>query len=79
MDNEEMKTFGRKETRLVMPPKVKNMTDIIMNDPDFLDVFKWKRKHFEAYETYLDVVIGLDRSYRKKIIKEIKKQIKRRY
>ena len=73
-----METFGRKETHLVMPPKVKDMTDIILNDPDFLDVFKWTRKHFEAYETYLKVVIGLDRSYRKKIIKEIKKQTKRR-
>jgi len=78
MEKEEMEIFGRKETKLVMPPKVKDMTDIILNDPDFLDVFKWKRKHFEAYKTYLDVIIGLDRSYRKKIIKEIKKQIKRR-
>ena len=59
--------------------KREELEDIIFNDPDFLDVFKWKRKHFEAYETYLDIVIGLDRSYRKKIIKEIKKQIKRRY
>lgn len=56
--------------------KIEEMNDIIFNDPIFLDIFKWEKKHFKAYDLYLKFYGGIPRFYRARLLKKIKRIIK---
>ena len=49
--------------------------EIIRNDEDYLDICKWKRKHFKAIDLYFKMY-GFDWKYRHKLKKQIKYAIK---
>ena len=53
----------------------KEAMDIILNDPDYEDVYKWTKKHFQAQEWYWKSQ-GIPWKDRKKLIKTIKKELK---
>ena len=53
----------------------KEAMDIILNDPDYEDVYKWTKKHFQAQEWYWKSQ-GILWKDRKKLIKTIKKELK---
>lgn len=55
---------------------VKKAFDIIENDPDYLDIKKWKRKHYKAQEVYY-MTEGLTKAQRKMILKAIKQTQKK--
>lgn len=48
---------------------------IILEDPDYMDLKLWKRKHFQAQEIYLKS-LGLPEGYVKRIMKDVKKVVK---
>ena len=50
--------------------------DIIQNDPDYLDVTKWKEKHHVAMLTYFKYECGMTNKELKKVKKTMKKAIK---
>lgn len=48
---------------------------IIRDDEDYLDICKWKRKHFKAIDIYFKMY-GFDWKYRRKLKKNIRFAIK---